>query len=357
MKDEEFPKAFHFDEGNKELSLDEIMAQDANDDATEDKLINSQRRKTKVKKATLITGTSILAVAVTAGFLFFTPFGGDLNFNKSGKTAEISQETQDAEKPGPVDPDFMSGGTIGDTEKFAQEDANRFPVELADWEKKRHNDQDANELTAEILKKNSGTELSNMGGMLPSEKAGFTSDVTKVNLPDGTMNPMFSFWTAESFSSETGEHIQRLLNPTFGGWSSYQYSSYPGNKYFDTSLVADMFTGDWRVSNLEKPFSEYIPIYADWVGDDYGMADKLLTSGERWYGKVTSSATTLTYNEEELQYSADVTAQVTFTAWAKDQTKLEKKGTLTLHLVPNIEKRNDSAHKVLIESASLKVDG
>lgn len=361
MKDEKVPNAFALEEDGKELSLDEIMAADANDDATEDKIINKNRRKTKNKKAALITGTSVLAAAVTAGFLFFSPFGGDLNLNKDQQTNPISSETNsdfkiDPNAPEPH-PEFRSGGDVGNEEGFAAEDSNMFPIEMEDWEKKRFNDQDLEEVRSGILVKHAGSELSNSGGLLPSEEGGFTSDITKSSLPDGTLNPMFSFWTAETFNAETNSYIERLVNPTFGGWSGYQYSSYPPNQYFDINLVSDMFTNEWRTGNLEKPYSEYVPIYADWAGNDYGMAEQLLESGSRWYGTVTDTQASFVYDTEELQYTVDVTAEVTFTAWAKDQTKLEKKGTLTLHLVPNIDDANGSGHKVLIESASLKVDG
>lgn len=353
MTEKELPNVFAFDESDKELSLDEIIAADANDDAAEDKIINKTRRKEKAKKATIITGGSILAVAVTAGFLFFTPFGGDLNFNKSATTAPVST------------PDSSSGDTAkkiveppqDTTEDFAKDPSKMYPIPLKDWQTKSHKDQSGDSLKKDILTSISGTELNSTSNILPSEASGFTADSSKETMEDGSLNVRYSYWTAEVFQSEVGGYLERLLNPTFGGWEMYQHNGVGSSGYFDTALISDMFTDKWVTDNADKPTSEYVPVFADWGHNNYGLSDQLLLTGSRWIGTVTSSETAFAYDSDKNQYAVDLTAKVKFVAWTKDQSKLEKNGTLTLHLVANADHLNASDHKVLIDSANLKMEG
>jgi hypothetical protein len=353
MKEKELPDIFALDESDKELSLDEIIAADANDDATEDKIINKARRKEKATKTTLITVGGLLAAGVTAGFLFFTPFGGDLNFNKNANTSPITV-------PGSV-PNGNSQKIVqppeDTTEDFAKDPSKKYPIKLKDWQTKLHKEQDGDSLKKDILTSLSGSELNSSGNVLPSETSGFTADSSKETLEDGSLNVRYSYWTAEVFQSEVGGYLERLLNPTFGGWEMYQHNGIGSSGYFDTTLISDMFTDRWLSENADKKTAEYVPVFADWGANDYGLKDTLLTTGSRWIGTVTSSNTAFTYDSEKLQYSVDLTAQVKFVAWTKDQTKLEKKGTLTLHLVANADKLNGSDHKVLIDSANLKMEG
>lgn len=358
MKDDNIPNAFALDESDRELSLDEIIAADAQDEAAEDEIINEEQRKKKTKKVALFAGTGILAAAVTAGFLFFTPFGGDLNFNKIEGSSQII--TAEPIPEGETMPDLKTviPETPEDTtEDFAQDPSKLYPISLKEWQTKVHSDQNEDTLKKDILTHLSGSEINSSGNVLPSEGSGFTSDSAKETLDDGSLNTNYSYWTAETFQSEVGGYLERLLNPTFGGWEMYQHNGTGSSGYFDTALISDMFTDRWVSENADKKTSEYIPVYADWGANDYGLSDTLLTNGSRWIGTVKSSDTVFTYDQEKQQYSVDLTAQVKFVAWTKDQSKLEKNGTLTLHLVANADNLNASKHKVLIDSANLKMEG
>lgn len=353
MTEKELPNVFAFDESDKELSLDEIIAADANDEAAEDKIINKKRRNEKAKKVSIITGGGILAVAVTAGFLFFSPFGGDLNFNKDATTAPVTAPDSSSNKT-----DLKIVEPPQDTtEDFAKDPSKMYPIPLKDWQTKSYKDQGGDTLKKDVLTTLSGSELNSSGNVLPSEASGFTSDSSKEILEDGSLNVRYSYWTAEVFQSETGGYLERLLNPTFGGWEMYQHNGVGSSGFFDTTLISDMFTDKWLTENADKPTSEYVPVFADWGHNNYGLSDTLLTSGTRWIGTVTSSNTIFTYDSDKSQYSVDLTAKVKFVAWTKDQSKLEKNGTLTLHLVANADHLNASDHKVLIDSANLKMEG
>lgn len=353
MKDDNLPNIFSNSEDEKELSLDEIMAADAKDSQNEDKLINKQRKKKTTKKLVIIGAGVALTCSIAAGMLILDPFGSGLKLDGNDKPNPSVTQTEKSGLPElKVDPEKLVGGE----EDFAQ-GSKKFPIKIDEWQETRSGDQDEKELQQSILNAYAGSGIASSAGTLPSEAAGYTSDQSKKTNEDGSLNPAYSFWTQESFVAEVGEYTERLINPVFGGWELYQYSSYPANQFFDVNLIADMFTSDWRIENADKPYSEYVPVYADWAGNDYGQGEFLLVSGSRWIGQVTSSTTEFTYNPEEEQYTAVMTAEIKYTAWAKDQSKLEKTGTLTLNLVPNVNQLNESGHKVLISSASLKVDG
>ena len=118
-----------------------------------------------------------------------------------------------------------------------------------------------------------------------------------------------------------------------------------------------MFTPNWLEANTGKPYNEYVPVMADWGSDNYGGGYNL-TDVARWYGRIQTSSIDFNYNEETQQYTAVYTANVKYTAWTKDQKTVERTGTLTLNLVPAASQQNSngSSHRVLIESATLKVD-
>lgn len=352
MKDEELPEIFG-NENEKHLSLEEIMEADAKDSAAEDETLNKERKKGRGKKIILLAGGGVLALSITAGMVFMNPFGGNTDFDGDESKSKQSQEETIKDEIPAIDSDLL----VSDAEAFAYDEKNMYPIELEDWLKTPHGFTTPEEIKSALVASYAESELFSTSNTLPSEASGYTADANNELLEDGTLNPMYSYWTAESFQVETAEYIERLLNPVFGGWDLYQYSAYPASHAFDVTTIEDMFTNNWRSANIDKPYAEYIPVFADWGGNDYGMGDVLLTSGTRWFGQVTNSNTNFVYNDEIQQYNVTMTANVKFTAWAKDQSKLEKTGTLTLNLVPNIDNENESGRKVLIENASLKVDG
>lgn len=204
----------------------------------------------------------------------------------------------------------------------------------------------------------SETGLISASQTLPSEKAGYTADDSKIFNPDGTFNTDYSYWTAESFQAATGNYIARLTSPEYGGWSSFQFSDTYAANNFDPAIFTDMFTRQFVEENQDKPFKEWVPIYADWDSNDYGLADQLMFDGPRWFGNVTGTVADFKFNDDLAFYTVDMEVKIKYIAWSKDQTKLERTGTLNLELVPNSgEYAKYNGFKVLINKASLKVDG
>lgn len=350
--------------------LDAMMGESSSSNDNDDLLTNKRKKKNRRNIVIGVASAAVIAAAFS-GVVVLNPFGGNQeqgNKTKTDTTSKSSDNGGDNQTPQQTDANSQ--------EAFYQEKGKYYPVSYQDWQIVPFENQsgvnyadtknsDANtqatsamsdEVKKNVLNYYSSSEITTASNVLPSEGGGYTADNSKEFDESGGMNPYYSFWTAEVFQSETGTDIQRLINPTFGGWDLYQYSAYPANKYFNIDLVSDMFSNRWVNDNANKPMSEYVPVYADWNGNDYGMGDKLLDSGPRWYGEVTSSETTFAYDDATQQYTANMTLNIKYTAWAKDQSKLEKNGVMTLKLIPNVNGAGNSSHKVLIDEASLKVE-
>lgn len=372
----------------------EHMLDDVNNikDEEEDDILAKKQKKNNAKRGIVIAVCALLGISALGGVFVADPFGvinGDKDTDSKTTTTDAS------DNGGSATSTANTQNNVGAAEEFYQQDGQFYPEKYNDWQISSFlqqnetaqadfdktasensstsdsvkdndssdsvNDTSAQSVIDEKLKKEildyySDSEMTSSSNTLPSEESGYTSDPAQEYLEDGSMNPYYSFWTAEVFQAEVGTDIQRLINPSFGGWDLYQYSAYPANTYFNMDLVSDMFTERWITDNSSKNMSEYVPVYADWEGNDYGLGDQLLDSGPRWYGQVTSSNTTFQYDDSIQQYTVNMEINVKYTAWTKSQTKLEKNAVLTLKLVPNINGAGKSSHRVLIDEASLKVE-
>lgn len=355
------------------LTADEILSETLSETSdsslsSKDVVVEDEIDKENKRKKRKIILFSSLGAALTVGIVTGTVFlGSSLHHFGHVKPGASSSATVEVTSAGQV---AVPTDDPNASQNFARE--NPIPFEHEKWQaapytaqvtgKDKSSQVPNDDLRSSILSsvaKGSldGGGLASAASTLPSEAAGFTSDLDKQTMEDGTPNPMFSYWTEEQFSAEVGIMTERLLNPVFGGWENYQYPEYKANTEFDTALISDLFTSNWSESNSAKPHSEYVPVLADWNSDNYGGKYNL-TDVARWFGKVTSSSTTFTYDESKLNYTATYEAKVKFTAWTKDQKKVERTGTLTLNLVPAVtqEYGNNTSNRVLIDSGSLRMD-
>jgi len=352
--------------GNEDdRSIEDLIREDREAAEAEDDILNSEKGNGRTKKI-VFAGVGALATAgiVTAAFLF-NPLGGDQTVGEKEPGTVVNTSDGGGENPNDeydMDKDFTEedendvAALVNNDEDFYLQQGKFFPIEKEEWQQSVYTSEISTEQRGPILYSSNGTSLKDTASTLPFEAAGYTSDDSKALLEDGTINPEYSYWTAEGFISEVSVIQERLLNPTFGEWSLIQYPGYAGNKSYDPSTLEDLFTTRYLQENSEKAYSEYIPIYADWNGDNYGGMDNLLETGPRWYGEITSSNYEFVYDEETSSYVVNMTAEVKYTAWAKDQSKLEKNGNLTIKFVANANGAGESDHKVLIDSASLKVE-
>ena len=323
----------------------------------DDSAITNEKKRER-RRLMYVTAGAATTVALLVGAIFLVP-------TVKGPSKSSPQSTSSSDTVQHKTISALPSGDPNASQNFAR--TNPIPFDHEDWQIAGYKNQASDdESTKKLLntiqasiqdgRLDNGT-LSLSASTLPSEEAGFTSDQNKVTLEDGTINPMFSYWTKENFETEVGTAVERLLNPSFGQWENYQYPEYKANSEFDISTISDLFTNNWLESNTGKPYSEYVPVMADWNSDNYGGTYNL-TDVAKWFGKVQSSTTEFHYNSETQQYTATYTANVKYVAWTKDQKTVERNATLTLNLVPAASQQhnNGSSHRVLIDSATLKVD-
>lgn len=348
--DDRLPDFGLSDSSEKLPSIEEIIAEEQKARADEDKFLKKENNKKNSKR--VLVGVSGLAVTglVIGSIWMFNPFNDKQNIkhNDPDRTEVTASPNENYNKQ---DPNHVETA-------FGQD---AIPFKTKEWQVENFVDQEETDeatLRENILKFEAGSSLEGASGTLPSEETGFTSDLGQAELEDGTFNPLFSYWTKESFTYEVGAMTERLLNPLFGGWDSFQLADSNANANFDPNVFIDLFTTDFLDRNLDKPRSEWVPVFADWNSNDYGLGDKLPKTASRWFGQVVSSQADFVYNDDLNQYDVEFIAQVKWSAWDTKQVKLEKTGTLTLNLVSNAQDLNqDSNKRVLINGGSLKVDG
>lgn len=192
---------------------------------------------------------------------------------------------------------------------------------------------------------------------LPSRETGFVDDMDKALDENGNLNPMFSYWTAEGFNETVGFALEQFVNPEFGRWADYQNANNDNNNVNNNDNFIYTFKGLFDPKYIEemkdtKP-SEWIPVYADWNNNNYGMADQLIEDGTRWMGTVDTTDVELSYNEATQRHTAKVTAKVTYSAWSNNQQKLTKNGTITFNVVSG----DDPTHRYLVRDTKLEIDG
>lgn len=334
------------DENVDDATIEELILEDRKDQEENEKFLDKEEKKSRRKRILFSVLGVVVVTGTVTGLVFFNPFGGDQKAGE-GKQNTVAAESNQA----------LKQAAQKDPEGFALEKP--IPFDYKEWETKPYAEMDEKtleEVYKDMLDSANVSSLSLAADTLPSEAAGFTSDISKANNEDGTINPDFAYWTKERFVKETSVILERLTNPFFGGWSIYQYSGIDAANSFDPKIFGDIFVPEWKPGAPYGP--ESIPVYADWGGNDYGMGDTL-SSKSRFVGHVDNVTVEFSYDDQSLQYTADLTANVSFTSWTKDQKTVTKQGVLKLHLVPsilkNIENKDNTGNRVLIESGSLQV--
>lgn len=327
------------DPNSEREKLKELIARESKPKAKEVDFLDIREKKEKRKKVALYTSIGAVAFALIAGVTIYDPFTNSLRFG-DGQNTVVAAPPEESVAPAPP----------VESKQWYQESENLYPISLDEWQKKPFDSQDKGQVLGIVGEREASTSLGSSSNVLPQESTGYTPDINQQELEDGTINPMFSYWTAENFTQEVGTMLERLVNPTFGGWETAQYSS----SDFQTETLQDLFTDKWLGSEGLNPQS--YPVYVDWSDNSYGLSDQLLLGGTRWAGDVQTVTTNFVFNPETSQYDVNLVANVKYTAWNKDQSKIEKNGVLTLNLVANPEQsKGASENRVLIDSAKLEV--
>lgn len=317
-----------------ETEFEKLMAEEKADKLRQDEALKKQKGRSwsrNQKVAGSIVGGVVALLIAT--IVVYDPFTGALRWGDGQDQVEASNNAP-------------SNYTH---KEWYEESENIYPVKLRDWQKETYDPEKPKAFTDDVLNTYKSTDLWSIAQMLPSESSGFTSNLKKVNNEDGTFNPMFSYWTAESFTKDAGLVIERLTNPTFGEWSGGQYQT----NLLNTAAIQDIFTTSWIEAN-SSDVRNY-PIFVDWDNNNYGN-EELLISGTRWTPTINNITGDFSYDEESLQYSANIVVNLTYTAWQDDKSKTTKQAKLILELVANPNKtQNGSDNRVLVNKATLEV--
>lgn len=343
------------EENSSSQSIEDIIADDERAKLEEDKFLQDANKKGWVKPTLIGGGALIVVGAITFGMLTFNPFGGDQNVsNGKNNTTDITPTETETVEP-TEEPEINDNEDL--VEEFLLDEESLTPFKTKEWQRKQYDDFTGNEeeLKSEVLKFQQNTDLDLSSGTLPSEMAGFTSNMDEQEV-DGNFNPLFSYWTKEQYMYEVGVMTERFLNPIFGSWDTYQFSGTEAVSQFNIAQFSDIFTEDFINDNINKPINEWMPVLADWDDNDYGLKGTLLDLAPRWFGQVTSSTSDFVYNVETDQYDVTFVADIKWTAWTKDQNKLEKTGVMTLNLMSDNDALENTNNRVLINGATLKVN-
>lgn len=301
-------------------------------------------RKSKKSKLPLIAALVAAVVIVggggTALWLTLAPGSAQIDPDRNkGKTQAVGERE--------IDPETEADAP------FNTEDG-VFPIPLEDWQKLQGTDGLSPENELALIETLKGSDLYSSAFVLPSEASGFTSNDELVYNEDGTLNPLYSFWTQESYTAGAGQIIEKFLNPRFGNWEAYQGKGSDPNSIDPVALFPNTFTDEALKSG--EPVSKWLPIYADWSNNNYGRSD-LSATGQRWYGQVEESLSEFVWDEATSQYSVNFTANVKFTAYKNNGEKVSEKGVLTLEFVANPGGERGSGGKVLVNRSSLTIGG
>lgn len=364
---EEIKNSSNAQENSFSNKIDEEVETDSE---TAKKVKELKKSSTSGKKTAIISGISVIALV---GTLFGLNATGivkfDEMFNGSDKNTNKDKNSDKGINSGDSDGDSEEEINIRDFKnedkyEWARKENAYTPVKTQKWETnkmvygKTDSEVETNDkIDKAMFQKFSHLDYYSAAVDLPSEEAGFTSDFDKIKNEDGSLNPMYSYWTKESFIRETNQILTRLTNPIYGDWFEQQYTDGVGNP-LDYDRMKEVFSNIISPSMLEpNNKSSSIPVYADWDRNNYGMGDQLLdvNVGFRWMGEVESTNTVFTYNDAKGQYEVSMQLNVKFSAWSKDRKPLVKNGVIHLNLGANNENIVPSSNKVIIESGSLTI--
>lgn len=363
---------------NELFDLEKLIAAENKDKSRENKELRDHRGKEKRKKLLIFIPTGLVVVGLAVTLLMYNPFVGNGGAKVDDPTATPT-------------PSATSGTPVatGKQEWWQKEDS-KFPVDVPKWtteaaptnhqETPERNDDDSDsgkdddssgtnsdDAYEELLNDRFGNEsdalkklyedsektyegeaLANAAGQLPSREGGYTDDVDERELEDGSLNPLFSFWTREGFTGEVGVLFNRLTNPVFGDWQS---ASENGVDQGAMDTLSDLFTSEWLNNNspgsLPIVTTENAPIKD---------VDYLPEGGVRWVGVIdpASESWNFVYDQELKGYSVTYNATVTYSAWKQDKGVVSFDANLELHMVPNsLGQNTSSGNKILIDKASL----
>lgn len=312
-------------------NFEKLLAEDKADKLSEDAALKRQRGHAKRNRRLMLSVLGGITALLIVTIAVYDPFTNSLRFGSGpGQTA--------VQAPG--DTSFKAP-------QWWQEPGNVFPVKLDDWQQQTFTPKKADSLYKSIQTYYSGSSLESYALELPAESTGFTHDPKQELLANGSINPMFSYWTKELFVSETGSMLQRLINPTYGNWATDGYNGRLTQVSYNA--LKDLFSKTWLAQN---PTSKNLPLFAP----SDPTIQYLPEGGTRWVGQIDNLQMTFAYDMSIRNYRVSVVADISYTSWTSSKEKKVEKAKLNLSLVPNQgEYDNGSANHVVIDASQIEV--
>lgn len=307
-----------------------LLEEEQAEKTAQNKKLKAQSSKLTSQKAGFI-GVSIAAIAILFAIVIYDPFTGSLRWGSGQEQTDVSSSDTAGDYQAPV---------------WWKESANKYPVTLTQWQKDTFTEENRQKLFNEISTHYNGSAIDYAARTLPAESTGFTSDVTKELLEDGTLNPMFSYWTKELYIAEVGGMLERIINPTFGNWENDGYNGRLTQVSY--SALEDLFSQRWLDSN---PTSENMPLYVSSSDIEY-----LPEGGSRWIGVIDHITTNFAYDQSIRNYKATLEVDIVYTTWTQSREKITENAQIRLVLVPNQDiYSNGSKNHIVIDEAQLEV--
>lgn len=305
--------------------------------------LHDDGRKGRNGKKILIMVSAVVVIALVAtGMFFWMRMNNTSDSVPGGERNRSSLGTSDTD----TNPKTTSEGTAIDTQFLDSTGVPDYYMVLK------------NDMTADQKAKADAAAValapSNTDSALSSKSANpnLTDDESKAYNSDKTMNPNYSYLTAENVSIQVRDDIERIINPIYGGWSSLQSPSTLKDNATPIAGFSDMFTSsDGKASAVSSATisnaSGILPLFADWNGDNFGGKYP-----SRSYLPIvgTAGALNCTYNIQGTKDdSISCTTTVTYHAKMGDGSTKDESKQLTLNYKPNYDD-NTGSRRIMIDS-------
>lgn len=234
---------------------------DDEDSEAADSLTRKDRRRRSRRMKVFIAAVIVIVLAVIGGLGAWWYMGSRKSMPESGEHNRSSLGDSDTSSDGSDSkngvnqsrylksigvPDYYAGLRGTQTKKQTQAAADAAVAGMPD---------------------NTETALSSL-----SSNPNLTDDMSKAFNADGTMNPNYSFLTAENVSRQVRDDMEVLVNPIYGSWTDLQSTTAGGVKN-PAARFAGMFApgGADAVQNADfAAMRGLVPVFADWGSDNYG---------------------------------------------------------------------------------------
>lgn len=193
--------------------------------------------------------------------------------------------------------------------------------------------------------------------MLPSKAANpaLTDDPDKAFNADGTVNPNYSYVTADNTIPTIVDDIERLVNPVYGQWTGMQQIDRVdvNGKANSTSYyqLGDMLSQSLAVQlNDEASARQVLPLYADWDRNYYGGKFSMKLNTDPIIGVIKNYDCVFNV-QGATEDTIDCYANVKYSGLVKGKTVTDDK-TLKLTYKVNYDETRYSSRRILLTSIS-----